>query len=259
MKSINTHFSTIAQKYRELRTTDLEPIYYIKKEVENFSKIIAADVGCGVGRYVLKLFRNLGDKLYLYCIDCNREMLEELKQNLTLHNIENFQVKLTLARKLPLPNESLDCVFTFNAIHHFKILEFLYEASRVLKNSGSLFIYTRLRSQNRRSIWGQYFPLFTQKETRLYELDELKRVIIETPGLEIQNIEFFQYQRVASLDWLIKQARNHHYSTFHLYTKEEFEKSLNEFTHKIKQRFRDLNHISWIDGNVLLVERKRIN
>jgi ubiquinone/menaquinone biosynthesis C-methylase UbiE len=253
MKNIDEHFSTIAQKYKELRTTDSEPIIYIKETVQNLPKIVAADIGCGAGRYVKKLFQHLGDKLYLYCIDCNKEMLEELRKYLTEHKAKNFQLRNTLARQLPLPNESLDCVFTFNAIHHFQIIEFLNEASRVLKEGGYLFVYTRLRCQNRSSIWGKYFPLFTQKETRLHELDELKNVIEKIEGLTIQDIIFFKYHRCSSLDWLVEQARYHHYSTFHFYTKEEFEKSLDEFKRRLKRHFRDLNQISWFDRNILLV------
>ena len=45
------HFSRIAYKYRNLRTTDLEPVLFIKKELQNLTKIVAVDVGCGGGRY----------------------------------------------------------------------------------------------------------------------------------------------------------------------------------------------------------------
>ncbi|MFQ5825687.1 MAG: class I SAM-dependent methyltransferase [bacterium] len=259
IKSIHTHFSTIAQKYRELRTTDLEPILYLREELQKLHKIEAADVGCGDGSYVLKLFQYLGDKLYLYCIDRNKEMLGQLKEYLTQHKIGNFQIKQSLAENLTIQDESFDCVFTFNTIHLFKILAFLKEASRVLKDEGYLFIYTRLRSQNIRSIWGKYFPLFNQKETRLYELEELKSIIEEMPRLEIQNMEFFKYKRVSRLDWLVEQARNHHYSTFHIYTKDEFEKSLNQFKENLRRNFRDINNISWVDGNVLFVIRKRMS
>lgn len=257
IKSIHGHFSIIAENYRELRTTDLEPILYIKDELQKLPKIEAADVGCGGGRYVLKLFQYLGDKLYLYCIDSNKEMLEQLKEHLTQHKIENFQIKKAFAEDSTIQDESLDCVFTFNAIHHFKISAFLNEASHVLKDEGYLFIYTRLRSQNMRSLWGRYFPLFSQKENRLYELEELKSIFEEIPRLEIQNKEFFKYQRVSCLDKLVEQARNHHYSTFHLYSNEEFEKSLNGFKKNLQQNFRDVNNISWVDGNVLFVVRKR--
>jgi len=257
MKRIHRHFSKIAPKYRKLRTTDLEPILYIREELQEYQNLEAADIGCGCGRYVLKLFQYLGNKLYLYCIDNNKKMLEQLKEYLTQHDIKNFQIKQSLADNLPIQDESLDCVFAFNAIHHFGILGFLNTASRVLKDGGYLFIYTRLRSQNSRSIWGKYFPLFSQKETRLYEIGELKSIMEEIPELEIQNMEFFKYQRNSHLDRLVEQASNHNYSTFYFYPNGEFDKSLNKFKQNLHRHFEDLNNISWFDRNVLLVIRKR--
>ena len=68
---MQNYFSKIAPKYRELRITDIEPILYIKDMTRNFPEIVGADVGCGTGRYSLKLFEHLGGKLRLYCIDYN--------------------------------------------------------------------------------------------------------------------------------------------------------------------------------------------
>lgn len=258
MKSIHLHFSRIAHKYRDLRTTDLEPILFIKKKLQRHSKIVAADVGCGAGRYDLKLFQYLGKKLFLYCVDANKEMLKHLTDFLVKHRIKNFKTTKSFARKIPLKDNSLDGIFTFNAIHHFKISQFLKESSRILKDSGYLFIYTRLRSQNRRNIWGRYFPLFNEKEKRLYELNELKNLLRKTPGLKIESIEYFKYTRFASLDWLINQAQNYHYSTFYLYTKKEFEQSLEKFKQNIQREYKNLNKINWFDENILLVVRKQI-
>ena len=255
MKNIHHHFSRIAHRYRDLRTTDLEPILYIKKTLQKLPKIEAADVGCGAGRYDLKLFRYLGKKLYLYCIDVNKEILKQLDNYLTKHKIKNFKAIKALAENLPLANNSLQAIFTFNAIHHFDLLDFLKETSRVLRDNGHLFIYTRLRSQNKRNIWGRHFPLFSRKETRLYELDEIKRILKKIPGFKIQSIEFFKYKRVASLDWLVKQAKAHHYSTFYLYTQKEFEQSFDKFRQNIQQYFKDLKNINWFDENILLIIR----
>ena len=135
---------------------------------------------------------------------------------------------------MPLRSGSLDAVFTFNAIHHFKLLRFLKECARILKPGGYVFIYARLRSQNRRNIWGRFFPLFNKKETRLYELNELRQFIKKTPALELQSLERFKYGRVAGLNKLIKQAIHRHYSTFNLYSGKEFENSLEKFKRNIK-------------------------
>jgi len=255
MKNIHYHFSKIAHRYRDLRTTDAEPVLFIKNKLQEYSKIAGADVGCGAGRYDLKLFRYLGKKLFLYCIDVNKEMLKCLKKFLVEHKIRNFKTIKSFDRKIPLKDNFLNCIFTFNAIHHFKISQFLKESSRILKDGGYLFIYTRLRSQNRRNIWGKYFPLFNKKETRLYELNELRSLIRKTPKLKIETIEYFKYARLSSLDWLLEQAQSHHYSIFYLYTKKEFEVSLEKFKKIIQRKFKDPNKINWLDENILLVIR----
>lgn len=259
MKNIHHHFSKIAHKYRDLRITDLEPVLFIKKKLQKLSKIKAADVGCGAGRYDLKLFQSLGKKrLYLHCIDANKKMLKQLTDCFERYKIKNFRVRKALAKKLPLKDNSLDCVFTFNAVHHFKLSEFLNEATRILKDKGYLFVYTRLRSQNKRNIWGKYFPWFNKKETRLYELNELKKALRGFPGLKIQSLELFKYKRIASLDWLVKQAQHRHYSTFYLYSSLELDTSLNKFKQNLRQNFKDLKNINWFDENILVVIKKEV-
>lgn len=256
MRNIHHHFSNIASRYRHLRTTDTEPILCIKRTLGGFRRIIGADIGCGAGRYDLALFRTLGSNLHLICLDCSREMLRQLKEHLSRHRIWNFRTLESPAENLPLEDRSLDCVFTFNAIHHFDFARFLEEASRVLREHGYLFIYTRLRSQNRRNIWGRYFPMFNEKETRLRELDELQESLEATPQMKLQSVEFFKYRRVGTLKSLVNRARNGHYSTFHLYSDGELKEALNQFRENLRGEFRDLNNISWFDENVLLVLEK---
>lgn len=153
MKSIHKHFSKIAHKYGDLRTGDLEPILFIQKKVQNLTKIEAGDVGCGMGRYGVKLLKYLGERLHLTCIDMNDDMLNKLTKSFNNDNIvKNFKIIKSLAENLPLRTNSLDCIFTFNTIHHFKLTNFLKETSRILRNNGYLFIYTRLKSQNKRNI-----------------------------------------------------------------------------------------------------------
>src|SRR3989338_5304961 len=108
MKNIHHHFSKIAHKYRDLRTTDLEPILFIKNKLQKYSQITGADVGCGAGRYDLNLFQYLGKKLFLYCIDANREMLKHLTVFLGKSKIKNFKALQSFERKIPLKDNSLE-------------------------------------------------------------------------------------------------------------------------------------------------------
>ena len=252
---MHDHFSAIASKYRNVRTFDAKPILHIKNILKEKPKISMADIGCGDGRYSLELLKCLGDKCYLHCIDSNEKMLTYLENYLIEQNVTNFCIRPGNADKLPLENDSMDCIVIFNAIHHFGIQRFLAEALGCLKNDGHLFIYTRLRNQNSRNIWGQYFPLFTEMENRLYELDELEKHI-QNADMSIHSTKVFGYSRTSSLDRLVHQAQNNHYSTFTLYDKETFDESLEAFQQNIKKNFDDLGQIKWYDENILLEIRK---
>ncbi|MGH9999556.1 MAG: class I SAM-dependent methyltransferase [Nitrosopumilaceae archaeon] len=247
------HFLHIAPKYRELRTTDLGPIIFVTNKLQDLPSIRAADLGCGAGRYSLKFVEHLGEKCHLYCIDNNREMLRNLKEYFVSNNVVNFTPIQSDSHKIPLPTDSLDCIMSFNAIHHFSLQRFLRETSRILKNNGRLFVYTRLQDQNAKTIWGMHFPSFHKKEKRLYELDELKSAFEKDPNLNIDSVKFFEHHRVYPLEKLVQQAKNHHYSTFKFYKKQEFRKALHKFVQNIQNHYDDLDKITWKDQNTLLV------
>ena len=90
---VNSHFSEIASKYRNLRKTDLEPILHIRNQLDEKPGISIADVGCGDGRYSLELLKSLGDECYLHCIDSNENMLQYLKEYMKENNVMNFCVR----------------------------------------------------------------------------------------------------------------------------------------------------------------------
>jgi ubiquinone/menaquinone biosynthesis C-methylase UbiE len=254
--AMNQHFSGIAERYRNLRNTDSEPIGLIANKLRNLSHIEAADIGCGAGRYDLLLYEYLGDRLKLNCLDTNEEMLKQLNKYLRKNGITNFKTICSTAESLPFPDNSLDCVCTFNAIHHFNLSDFLKESARVLKSGGYLFIYTRLREQNRRNIWGRYFPQFTKKETRLYTLRGLRHAVEGVDDLVTESIASFIYNRISDLGQLLERASSHHYSTFFLYSTEELLQAILGFTKNIMSAFKDTQQIHWYDENSLFIIRK---
>ena len=204
------HFSKIARRYQYLRTTDTKPVALIAKELKELAHIEAIDVGCGTGRYDLLLCRYLGDRLQLTCCDANAAMLKTLDEYFKTNDVSNYTSIRSQAEHIPVPDSTFDSVFTFNAIHHFSLPEFLQESARILKSGRYLFIYTRLRDQNKNNIWGRYFPEFHQKETRLYTLETLKQTAASVPNLRIKSIESFKYKRIATLEQLIERARAKH-------------------------------------------------
>jgi ubiquinone/menaquinone biosynthesis C-methylase UbiE len=245
------HFSDVATLYNDLRTTDLEPVMFIRDMLDGKDNN-AADIGCGAGRYSLQFLQHLGLH-HLACIDVNELMLEQVSNILGTEGFTNFSTIESTAEHIPLKDNSIDCVLAFNAIHLFNFVAFMKEAARIATNGGSIIIYTRLRSENAKNIWGRHFPLFLVKEDRLYEMGELEQMLALIPALNIKCVKQFRYLRNASLDHLVNLARNCHYSTFSLYEKEEFVSALKGFQYNITRHFSDLEHVKWFDDYTMLV------
>jgi len=253
---MSEHFSQVASIYSQVRTIDYELINYITKKLASMSNIVAADIGCGDGRYSIKLIEKLRNRLSLTCVDNNYEMLQQISK--ISSNFQNLQTKQAFAEKLPFDDNSLDCIFSFNAIHHFKINEFAKECNRVLKNNGLLFIYTRLKEQNESTIWGKFFPDFSKKENRLFDNHSLTECISNQTSLNLKSTESFQHNRSSDIRTLVSKAENKHYSTFSLYTVSEFEKSLGKFIQNIHQNFSNPENIQWVDENSMFVFQKTL-
>ncbi len=248
---IQGHFAKVAGVYRDIRTTDEKPILYIRNQLANRTVITAADIGCGAGRYDLLLFRHLSN-LHLTCVDISVEMLTELSRYLDRNGIREFETITASVEELVFEDESLDCVFTFNAVHHFDFPLFLAKAGRIIREDGVIFIYTRTPEQNAASVWGQYFPDFCDKETRLYRKEEMERWIAEADQLRMISTKTFRYARTSSLKGLLEQARNRHYSTFSLYSEAEFERACQAFEASVRHQFGDSAEVRWHDQNILL-------
>jgi len=253
---MSDHFTKLASFYSQYRTFDHKAINYITKKLASMSNIAAADIGCGDGRYSIKLIEKLRNRLSLTCVDNNYEMLRQIS-NIS-HNFKNLQTKYAFAEKLPFDDNSLDCIFSFNAIHHFKINEFAKECNRILKNNGLLFIYTRLKDQNESNVWGKFFPDFSKKENRLFDIQGLAERISNQTSLNLKSSESFQHNRSSDIRTLVSKAEKKHYSTFSLYTISEFEKSLGKFKQNIYQNFNNPENIQWVDGNTMFVFQKTL-
>jgi ubiquinone/menaquinone biosynthesis C-methylase UbiE len=249
------HFAKVADVYREMRTTDEEPILHIRDQLAGRPKVTAADIGCGAGRYDLLLFRHI-PKLRLSCLDVSAEMLAQLSRHLDQNRIHDFETINVNVEEMAFADDSLDCVFTFNAVHHFDFPLFLAKAGRAIRKDGVIFIYTRTRDQNAGSVWGEHFPGFCDKETRLFRLEEMAARIGDTAGLKMIDAKTFRYARTSSLERLLAQARSRHYSTFSLYGEAEFEDACQTFADSVRRRFGDAAEVAWEDQNILLqIER----
>jgi len=147
----------------------------------------------------------------------------------------NVQYCLVNANELPFAQGYFDAVTTFNAVHHFDLDRFVSAAARVLCPGGLLSIYTRTPEQNKQTIWGQHFPGFTERETRLYQRERLEEAIDKVPELQLEGMIEFKHVRVEAVESLFNRARNFHYSTFRLYPAVEFRLALETFAKRLTE------------------------
>lgn len=59
LRKIENHLTKVAPSYRKLRTTDMEPILFIERELSGADRMHGADIGCGAGRYTIRLVKKL--------------------------------------------------------------------------------------------------------------------------------------------------------------------------------------------------------
>jgi len=251
---IGEHFSDLAPRYKSLRTTDHEPICYIGKILSHINDLKIADIGCGDGRYDELLLKYLDNIKTLYCVDNNADMLKSLNKSFLEKGILKYEIINSSAEKLPFKESCLDVIVSFNAIHHFDLSKFLDSAKNVLKKNGYIFLYSRTKEQNKRNIWGKYFPRFNEKEIRIYSLQDIINCVDGVEGLFIESLKEFKYKRASTLERLVFLAENRHYSTFLLYSPEEFKESLRLFKDNIGEKFK--SKVNWYDFNIMAILRK---
>ena len=188
--TVGGHFERVAAVYESLRTTDEAPVRTISQLLPD-RRVTGLDVGCGTGRYTRLLRALLPDGSRLAASDVSAAMLAQLKAANRSH-APGVVPLLSTAEQLPFRDASLDLVTAFNCVHHFDLGRFLTAVARVLAPGGQLFIYTRTPQQNARTIWGRYFPGFTEHEQRLHSQAAIRDAVRRTSGLQMVATQTFQ-------------------------------------------------------------------
>ncbi len=244
--TVGDHFDRVAAVYESLRTTDEAPVRRIGQLLPD-RPVTGLDIGCGTGRYSRLLRTLLPDGSLLAGSDVSAAMLAQLRAGNDGHGPGVIPLA-SAAEELPLRTASLDLVTAFNCVHHFDLSRFLIGVARVLKPDGQLFIYTRTPQQNARTIWGRYFPGFTEHEQRLHSEAAFRDAIWRTDGLRVVATQSFRHPRSSTAQRLTSQVQGHHYSTFSLYAPDELRASIAAFLGRLPTP-----EVSWIDEHLLVV------
>jgi SAM-dependent methyltransferase len=242
---VGDHFERVAAVYESLRTTDEAPVRRIAQLLPD-RPVTGLDIGWGTGRYSRLLHALLPEGSLLAGSDVSAAMLAQLQAR--NHGRAVVVPLISAAEDLPLRAASLDLVTAFNCVHHFDLTRFLAAAARVLQPDGQLFIYTRTPQQNVRTIWGRYFPGFTEHEQRLHSEAAFRDAVRQTDGLTVVAAQTFRHPRSSTAARLKAQAEGHHYSTFSLYAPDELRASIATFLARLPGP-----EVGWIDEHLLVV------
>jgi ubiquinone/menaquinone biosynthesis C-methylase UbiE len=233
---MHEHFEHVAPVYSDFRNTDANIIETIVAHLPHRSgPIDIIDIGCGTGRYSELVAKHLHSRNFRFFFsDYSNAMMtrcyERMCRGFPKESINFCRVN---ANYLPFKDYCSDAIVTFNCIHHFDLDRFVADAAHTLRSGGLLSIYTRTPEQNLRTVWGQYFPKFTEYETRLYPIQRFEHAVNSVSELRFQCILTFTHKRAESPESLLNRARNFHYSTFALYPPDEFERALASFAQKL--------------------------
>ncbi len=142
------------------------------------------DIACGVG-YGCKMFIDQGAKHVTGC-DLSDESIDYAKKHFSTNNIEFLKKDI---RHLDFPDETFDCVVSFETLEHIKEQEIvLKELNRVLKKDGFLIISTPNREV--RSLDEEGSNIFHEKELSVNEFKNL--ITLYFPKFELYSQRLIQ-------------------------------------------------------------------
>ena len=113
----------------------LEKINYRKN-------ITALDIGSGLGFPLLEVAMRLGNSSRVYGIDPWEAAIERIKTKIKIYGINNVEIINGVAEKIPLPDNSVDLIFSNNGLNNVSDLNaVLNECSRISR-VGSQLLFT---------------------------------------------------------------------------------------------------------------------
>ena len=252
----DVHFNEVANCYEQLRENVylIDIIDIMKKYITKND--ILMDIACGTGRISTNVCRSLDLRLIL--VDKNIRMLNVAMKKINMQYKKNKLINMDIydflennGKKDNVKINDINIFTCFNAIHWIGLG--LFKKLEEKMSPGSLFvILTRTKQQNKESFFGLNFPKFADKETRLFSLNQLLDEFKKC-NLSVVDTKFLKYQISQKKSKLLEQATKKSYSTFQLYSNEEYEKAMRIFKDNLSSK-PEILKVNY--NNLLILGRK---
>lgn len=149
--------------------------------------ITALDIGFGLGFPLLEVSQRLGNSSKVYGIDPWETAIERTQTKTDILGIKNVELIEGIAESIPLPDNSIDLIFSNNGINNVQNLEkVMGECKRIAKKSA------------------QFVATVNLDRTMIEFYDELEKVLIEKDLNEsVAKLRKHIYEKRRPLDELI--------------------------------------------------------
>ena len=252
----DVHFNEVANCYEQLRENVylIDIIDIMKKYITKND--ILMDIACGTGRISTNVCRSLDLRLIL--VDKNIRMLNVAMKKINMQYKKNKLINMDIydflennGKKDNVKINDINIFTCFNAIHWIGLG--LFKKLEEKMSPGSLFvILTRTKQQNKESFFGLNFPKFADKETRLFSLNQLLDEFKKC-NLSVVDTKFLKYQISQKKSKLLEQAKKKSYSTFQLYSNEEYKQAMRIFKDNLSSK-PEILKVNY--NNLLILGRK---
>ena len=191
-------WNTIAKSFDSTRRTPWKECTDFIKTLSK--KSILVDIGCGNGRHLIPSAMHCKSVIGL---DVSKELLKIVQKKIYKNNLNNVELIHSDAVNIPLSNYSVDAVLYIATLHNiskrYRRIKSLKEINRILKSNGKAII----------SVWSRW-----QDKFRQYFL--------------IRMITQFGYNEFGDIDIYWRQHGLNISRFYHLYSKKEFQKDINQ-------------------------------
>jgi ubiquinone/menaquinone biosynthesis C-methylase UbiE len=113
----------------------LEKINYRKN-------ITALDIGSGLGFPLLEVAMRLGNTCKLYGIDPWEAAVERIKTKIRIYGVRNVEIITGVAEKIPLPDNSVDLIFSNNGLNNVNDINSVLSECRRISKIGAQLVLT---------------------------------------------------------------------------------------------------------------------
>lgn len=104
--------------------------------------IIALDVGFGLGFPLLEVAMRLGNSCKVYGIDLWEAAVERTKAKMKIYETTNANIIIGAAEKIPLPDDSVDLIFSNNGLNNVDDLKTVLKECNRISKIGAQLIFT---------------------------------------------------------------------------------------------------------------------